>query len=353
MPLTMDTNLEPKSEIVTRTVEALARGDLSLLPPVWLSEAAHRVLRAVAWMAPTEETILITGSSGTGKSFLAEVVHRLSRRKHAPFCVIPIAGLTQTLIQSELFGHEAHAYTDAGRQRRIGLIEGSHGGTVFLDEIGDIHPLTQVMLLRFLQDRRFRRLGGNRELKSDVRVLAATNRDLTERVDRGDFREDLFFRIGTFTIDVPSLSDRREDIPGLAETFLSRLSCEAGKTYRARRISRAAMKSLLAYDWPGNIRELEKVVIWAFYHAGRREVIEIGDLPPTTTGKARAAFDPQTEGRGHDLSAERFESCYLETILRLCNWNVSQTARLLKVKPDTVRDRMRRAGLKRPPKQAT
>jgi DNA-binding NtrC family response regulator len=347
----MDPNLEPKSEIVTRTVEALARADLSLLPPVWKSEAAHRILRAVAWMAPTEETVLITGSSGTGKSFLAEVIHRLSRRKDAPFCVIPVAGLSQTLVHSELFGHEAHAFTDAGRQRRVGLIEGSDGGTVFLDEIGDIHPLTQVMLLRFLQDRRFRRLGGNREVKSDVRVLVATNRDLTARVDSGEFREDLFFRISTFTIEMPSLSERREDIPGLAETFLSRLACEAGKTYRARRFSRAALKSLLAYDWPGNIRELEKVVIWAFYHAGRREVIQIGDLPLASSGRTRAALGVQADGRGHDLSAERFESCYLESVLRLCHWNVSETARLLKVKPDTVRDRMRRAGLKRPPKQ--
>lgn len=337
-----------RTEIVAETVEALTRGDAGVLPPVWRSEAARKVLRAVAWMAPTQETILITGASGVGKSFLAEVIHRLSTRAAAPFCVIPIAGLSQTLVHSELFGHEAHAFTDAGRQRRIGLIEENEGGTVFLDEIGDIHPLTQVMLLRFLQERRFRRLGGNREHKSNVRILAATNRDLSERVDRGEFREDLYFRISTFTLEMPGLAERREDIPALVETFLSRLASEAGEAYRARRVSRSAMAALTEREWPGNIRELEKAVIWAFYHAGRREAIERSDLPVDAATDGRTTLPPHARDGYRDFSADRFEATYLETVLRMCHWNVAQTARILRVKPDTVRDRMRRAGLKRP-----
>lgn len=336
------------TEIVTDTVAALARGDSAVLPTVWRSEAARRVLRAVAWMAPTQETILITGASGTGKSFIAEIIHRLSTRAAARFCVIPIAGLSQTLVHSELFGHEAHAFTDAGRQRRIGLIEESEGGTVFLDEIGDIHPFTQVMLLRFLQERKFRRLGGNREHKCDVRILAATNRDLPERVDRGEFREDLFFRISTFTIEMPPLTERREDIPALAETFLSRLASMAGDAFLARRFSRPAMKVLVEREWPGNIRELEKTVIWSFYHAGRSEVIDKDDLPPDAAKDGHALAPARSAGRGRDLTAERFEATYLEAILRMCNWNVAQTARVLDLKADTIRDRMRRAGLKRP-----
>jgi DNA-binding NtrC family response regulator len=335
-----------RTGIITQTVDALARRDFDLLPPVWRSEASRKLLRAVDWMAPTEETILLTGGSGTGKSFVAEVLHRRSGRAAAPFCVIPIAGLSQTLVHSELFGHEAHAFTDAGKRRRLGLIEESATGTVFLDEIGDIQPPMQVMLLRFLQDKRFRRLGGNKELHSDVRVLAATNRDLTERVERGEFREDLYFRISTFTINMPDLSERREDIPALVETFLSRLASQAGETYGARRVSKAAMKVLVEHEWPGNIRELEKTIVWAFYHTGRREVIEVGDIPIADRG-SRRTLAQVADGDG-DLSANRFERCYLDSILRLCNWNVTQAARLLGVKPDTVRDRARRAGLKRP-----
>jgi DNA-binding NtrC family response regulator len=315
---------------------------------VWQSEASRKVLRAVAWMAPTAETVLLTGASGTGKSFVAEIIHRLSERADEAFCVIPIAGLSPTLVHSELFGHEAHAFTDAGRKRRTGLIEDARGGTVFLDEIGDIHALTQVMLLRLLQDHRFRRLGGNLEIQSDVRILAATNHELRERVDRGEFREDLYFRMGTFTIEMPGLAERREDIPAMAETFLSRLASGSGGAYRALRFSRAALKRLGEHDWPGNIRELEKAVVWGFYHAGRREVIDVDDLPLDRSGAGSRGFLAQGDGAPGDFSAERFEHCYLEAVLKLCKWNVSQAARVLGLKPDTVRDRMRRAGLRRP-----
>ena len=337
-----------RTDIIAQTVAALRCKDEDALPGVWRSKAARKVLHDVAWMAPTEETILLAGASGTGKSFIAEVIHRLSTRATGAFCVIPIAGLSETLVHSELFGHEAHAFTDAGRTSRIGMIEESDGGTVFLDEIGDIHPPTQVMLLRVLQDRRFRRLGGNRERTCNVRILAATNRNLPERVSSGEFREDLYFRLSTFTIEMPGLDERRDDIPALAGTFLSRLACESRGEYGAQRISRAAMKRLCEHDWPGNIRELEKTLTWAFYHAGRREVIDVDDLPLSALHGGPAASLVHGDGRPADLSAGHFERCYLEAMLRLCDWNVTQTARLLKLKPDTVRDRMRRAGLKRP-----
>jgi len=221
------------------------------------SEALSRVLAHVTRVAPTDSTVLIKGETGTGKELVARAIHRLSRRSGRAFVLVNCAAIPPSLIASELFGHEKGAFTGA-TQRRLGRFELADGGTIFLDEVGELPAETQSALLRVLQEREFERVGGSQPISVDVRVLAATNRDLKAGVDAGTFRLDLFYRLNVFPLQVPSLRERVEDIPVLAEYFAQRYAAKAQKNIR--RIEKRTLKLLQAYPWPGNVRELQNVI---------------------------------------------------------------------------------------------
>jgi formate hydrogenlyase transcriptional activator len=221
------------------------------------SEALNRVLAHVTKVAPTDATVLITGESGTGKELIARAIHKRSNRSRRPFVRVNCAAIPPSLIASELFGYEKGAFTGAS-QRHVGRFELANGGTIFLDEIGDIPAETQIALLRILQEREFERVGGTHPIPIDVRVLAATNSDLSAAVDARTFRLDLFYRLSVFPIQMPSLRERPEDILLLATYFIERYTSKAGK--KIRNIERRTLEWLQAYDWPGNIRELQNVI---------------------------------------------------------------------------------------------
>jgi PAS domain S-box-containing protein len=224
---------------------------------VGTSGALNAVLSQIAKVAPMDSTVLITGETGTGKELIARAVHKRSERSEHPFISVNCAAFTPTLISSELFGHEKGAFTGA-LQRRVGRFEMADGGTIFLDEVGELPPDTQVALLRFLQEREFERVGGTQSIKVDVRVIAATNRDLQAAISAGSFRSDLFYRLHVFPIDIPPLRERREDIPLLVEYFIDRYARKAGKNIR--HVNKKTLQLLQSYPWPGNIRELQNVI---------------------------------------------------------------------------------------------
>ena len=221
------------------------------------SAALRRVLGIVGFVAPTDATVLINGETGTGKELVARAIHRYSRRSAHAFVSVNCAAMPRDLIASELFGHEKGAFTGA-TQRRLGRFEMADGGTIFLDEVGELLPNTQAALLRVLQEREFERVGGGRPIHADVRVVAATNRDLKAAVANGKFREDLFYRLNVFPIEVPPLRERKDDILMLVKYFVQRYANRAGKNIQS--IDKKTLDLLQAYDWPGNIRELQNVI---------------------------------------------------------------------------------------------
>jgi two-component system, NtrC family, response regulator AtoC len=221
------------------------------------SSAMQPVFETVRQVAPARTTVLIAGETGTGKELIAKAIHNLSPRKAGPYIAVHAAALPSTLLESELFGHEKGAFTGA-IERRIGRFELADGGTLFLDEVGELEPLMQVKLLRVLEERAFERVGGTKTLQVDVRLVAATNRDLKKLVKDGKFRDDLFYRLSVVAVDLPPLRDRREDIPLLVKAFLDEFSRESGK--RVRELTPEALNLLMAYDWPGNVRELRNAV---------------------------------------------------------------------------------------------
>jgi formate hydrogenlyase transcriptional activator len=224
---------------------------------VGASPALQSVLSRISKVARSESTVLITGETGTGKELVARAIHRRSDRASRAFVSVNCAAIPRDLIASELFGHEKGAFTGA-TQQRLGRFELAHGGTIFLDEVGDLPPETQVALLRVLQEHEFERVGGTRKLSADVRVIAATNRDLQAAIRSGSFRSDLFYRLHVFPMPIPPLRDRQEDIPLLVEYFIDRYARKAGK--RIRDISKKTLELLQSYPWPGNIRELQNVI---------------------------------------------------------------------------------------------
>jgi DNA-binding NtrC family response regulator len=257
-----DQLLEAIARAIARTAPRRTRpagGDLVADGSVGMIGTSHaftRVLDLVDAVAPTEASVLILGETGTGKERVARAVHDRSTRSSKPFISVNCASIPQSLIASDLFGHEKGAFTGAV-QRRVGRFEQAQGGTIFLDEVGDLPAETQVALLRVLQEREFERVGGNRPIAADVRVIAATNRDLPAAIAAGAFRSDLFYRLNVFPIEMPPLRDRKEDIPLLVEYFMNR---GRGPEKPARRVHPRALDLLNAYSWPGNIRELQNVV---------------------------------------------------------------------------------------------
>jgi formate hydrogenlyase transcriptional activator len=224
---------------------------------VGASAALQVVLSRVGKVAPTDSTVLITGETGTGKELVARAIHKLSARASRAFVSVNCASIPQSLIASELFGHEKGAFTGA-MQRRVGRFEMAEGGTLFLDEVGELPIDTQVALLRVLQERRFERVGGNQAIRADVRVIAATNRDLGAAIAEGEFRSDLFYRLNVFPLEIPPLRERPDDIPSLVEYFIARHASQVGKTIRF--VSQKSMELLRSYPWPGNVRELQNVI---------------------------------------------------------------------------------------------
>lgn len=305
-----------------------------------MAEAINLAARAAA----SKATVLIRGESGTGKELLARAVHQASPRRDAPLVAVNVAALPETLLESELFGHERGAFTGADRERR-GRFELADHGTLLLDEIGDLPRGTQVKLLRVLQEQAFERLGGTRTIHVDVRVLAATNRDLEAMVREGSFREDLYYRLDVVTIAIPPLRERREDVPAIAESLLRRFAAEAGG--RPKRLSREALDLLLRYRFPGNVRELENVLLRAVV-LSRGELITTSDLP---LHLGELSPEP-AEGTGslvQRLAAH--ERALLSEALARAEGVQTRAARALGISERHLRYRLRKHGLERTPRE--
>ena len=296
------------------------------------------IYKLIEDIAPTDATALIQGESGTGKELVARAIHRQSPRKNKPFVVINCSAYPATLLESELFGHEKGAFTGAIRQKS-GRFEQAHGGTVFLDEIGEIAPSAQIRLLRVLQTHKFERLGGERTLNVDVRVIAATNKDLLQEVKKGHFREDLYYRLNVIPVHLSLLHERRNDIPLLARHFLRRFAAEQGK--EIEKLSPEAMRVLLDYSWPGNVRELENTIEHAtVLTKGRR--IEASDLPAflhsaTSTGYA-----------GTPPTLVDHERKLLQEVLDECGWNKKQAAKRLGISRSSLYDKLKKYQITKP-----
>ncbi|MDD5225461.1 MAG: sigma-54 dependent transcriptional regulator, partial [bacterium] len=292
-------------------------------------------------IAPTDSSVIISGESGTGKELLARAIHRLSPRNEGPFIKIDCGAYPETLIESELFGYEKGAFTGAGK-RKPGRFELADGGTIFIDEIGELSPVAQVKLLRVLQEREFERVGGVETIRVDLRVLSATHRDLREEIRKGKFREDLFYRLNVIGISLPALRDRKEDIPLLVEHFGKKLRVRTRKEIQG--FSPEALQVLADYPWPGNIRELENAVEQAMVLAPG-PVIQIGDLPGWVfigpSSPARPAETAAGEGKPLDASVEALEKDLIEKALARAEGNKAEAARILGIKPGTLYYKMK------------
>ena len=316
----------------------------------------QEVYKAVGRIATQDSLVLILGESGTGKELVARAIYHYSRRRERPFLAINCAALPETLLESELFGHERGAFTGAD-QRRIGKFEQVNGGTIFLDEIGDMSAATQAKALRLLQEQQFERVGGNTAVHTDVRIIAATNQDLTLLVAAGKFRQDLFYRLNGFTIRLPPLRERKQDLPTLIGHFLHRFSREVGKDVRV--ISEDARAALAAHDWPGNVRELESAIRYAVINA-TGGAITPDCLPdtclvaptggPSTPNAASCGYDLAgriqamiADGQGdlyRRLLAE-FDDGVVRLALEHTQGNQSQAADLLGLSRMTLRSKVR------------
>jgi DNA-binding NtrC family response regulator len=305
------------------------------------SPEVRRIYRVIEQAAPTAASVLIWGESGTGKELVAQTIHELSPRAQAPYVPINCAAIPETLLESEIFGHEKGAFTGA-IDRRLGCFELAHRGTLFLDEIAEMVPATQVKLLRVLQERTFRRLGGRQEQSVDVRVIAATNANPQEAVQSGKLREDLFYRLNVFAIELPPLRDRREDIPLLAQAFLQEFSERNNKAARA--LSHEAMGVLIAYGWPGNIRELRNVLERATILASG-EFIESEHLPPHLTTVAEVvpvAAEPHAVTLTPGVTVDEAETRLIKLTLEHTRNNKTRAAEILGISLKTLHNKLNR-----------
>jgi DNA-binding NtrC family response regulator len=337
------------NELLAVMERALERKHLSLENKVLKSELARHnlageiigeskvmleLMNIAAKVAPTDSPILIQGASGTGKELVANFLHKNSLRKDQQFVALNCASMPENLLESELFGHEKGAFTDAHTLKQ-GLVEISNGGTLFLDEIGEISLMIQPKLLRFLQTGEFRRVGGNKNLKSDVRVISATNKNLQDEINRERFREDLLYRINVITLSVPLLRERTEDIPLLVDYFLK---------YRVRprelkMIEPKALELLMKYDWPGNVRELENVIERASILCKENLIrvediaLPIGKRPAILRDTTSTAGNPQI---GAAVSIRDIEKAHLAGVLKVVGWNKNTAAQILGISLKTL-----------------
>ena len=286
-------------------------------------------------------TVLLTGESGTGKDLAAKVIHYSSNRASKPFMNITCSALPETLLESELFGHERGAFTGADRQKR-GLIESANGGTVFLDEIGEMIPLLQAKLLRFLEEKTFKRVGGSGDIKVDVRVIAATNRSLQDEVKKGHFREDLFYRLNVMAVPLPPLRDRRDDVPRLLQFYVNAFNLEFRKKIRG--VTPGAMKALQAYQWPGNVRELRNAVERAMLLTEGTELTE-GHFAMLTATDAELSTGLGLPAGGINL--EELEQSLVVQALERSGWNQTKAATLLGLNRDQIRYRIEKFKLEK------
>ena len=300
----------------------------------------QEILAAVSRVAPARTTVLLCGESGVGKDLIARAIHFHSPRRDQPFVKINCTALPENLMESELFGYEKGAFTGASTSKP-GKFEQADGGTVFLDEIGDVPTSIQVKLLRILQEREFERLGSNKTRQIDVRVVAATNVDLKSAIEEGNFREDLYYRLNVFPLTIPSLRDRREDIPLLAEHFLHKYAEDQGSHVTS--ISEAAMTKLMDHRWPGNVRELENVIERSIVLANRSELepqdIRLDEPRRNHANSVESGFLPE------GVSLDQHEQNIIREALRRANGNKSQAARMLGLTRNALRYRLAQIGL--------
>jgi DNA-binding NtrC family response regulator len=293
------------------------------------SEAMQEIFEMIAKVAPTDSTVLITGESGTGKELIAKAIHANSPRCYKPFIAVSCAALPESILESELFGYEKGAFTGAEKTKR-GRFELAHGGTLFLDEVGEMSLKTQVDLLRVLQDRAITRLGGQELIQVDVRILAATNRDLKRAIQERTFREDLYYRLNVITIHVPPLRERKEDIPLLVDAFIKKHSLAMNR--EQPKVSPSAMRLLMEYDWPGNVRELENVIERALV-IGRGREITPDDLP---------FQKKEIPAERYPTSLKMVEKLHIERILRETGWNIRKAAKLLEIDRQTLYNKIKK-----------
>jgi DNA-binding NtrC family response regulator len=295
-----------------------------------------KIYELVHSVARTDTTVLIRGESGTGKELVAKAIHINSNRKYSPIITLNCGALSESLLESELFGHEKGSFTGA-QFRRKGKFEMADGGTIFLDEIGSISLRMQVELLRVLETKKFNRVGGNEMIKSDFRVITATNEPLEELVKTGKFREDLYYRLNVFTIIIPPLRERRNDIPLLVDFFINKFSTMMNK--KIKKISKEALDFLLNYDWRGNVRELENAIERAMV-VGKTDTIGVDDLPFHVSHTI-------SESEGDDKSLSSIEKKYINRVLNECTWNISKAAQVLDIDRATLYNKINKYDLRK------
>jgi two-component system response regulator HydG len=329
-------------------LRAEARADRRLEGLVGESEAMREVQQAIRKVAPTDSTVLVTGESGTGKELVAQALHDLSRRSDGSFIRVNCGALAESLLESELFGHEKGAFTGAVR-RKLGRFELADRGSIFLDEIGEVGPGLQLKLLRVLQEREFERVGGEETVSVDVRVIAATNKDLQALVQAGRFREDLYYRLHILPIRIPPLRERPDDVAPLARHFLAKLSARTGKSLGD--ISPDALEVLTRYRWPGNVRELENVIEQALVFA-EGECLEARDLPSNLSTRdapeapdGRGCLQVPVAGRALDEVLEEVERTLLQAAYEKAGKVKTETARLLGIKTSALYYKLEKYGL--------
>jgi len=313
------------------------------------SKPIQKVFELIEKVADTDSTVLITGESGTGKELIAKAIHYNSYRRDNPMVVINCGAIPEELLESELFGHEKGAFTGAHKSR-IGRFELANEGTIFLDEIGDMSPNLQVKLLRVLQEQKFERVGSTRTIKIDIRIIAATNKNLISAVNKGTFREDLYYRLNVIPMKVPPLRHRKSDIPLLVDFFLKKFNKEKGKN--VKEFTSEAMDTLLYYDWRGNVRELENLVERVVILSNGDE-IELEDIPESITGRAKTieSFESTTPPNGgipFDHAVEEYEKKLILQALSETNWVTTKAAKLLNINRTTLIEKMKKKRLHRP-----
>ena len=330
-------NALEKKKLKSENVALKEKIDELILPSnlVGESEQMKKIFDLVNTVAQTDTTVMIRGESGTGKELIAKAIHLNSKRKYFPIITVNCGALSETLLESELFGHEKGAFTGAN-WRHKGKFEMADGGTIFLDEIGAVSPKMQVELLRVIESKKFNRVGGNEIISSDFRVVAATNEPIENMVKEGRFREDLYYRLNVFSVNIPPLRERKKDIPILAEYFLKKFCATMNKNLR--KISDKAMEFLCEYSWPGNVRELENAIERAVV-VGRSSEILIEDLPFN-----KSNIEDKADST---VPLAEVEKNYIEKVLLSNNWNISRSADVLGIDRVTLYNKINKFGLKK------
>ncbi|MEO2068426.1 MAG: sigma-54 dependent transcriptional regulator [Desulfurobacteriaceae bacterium] len=319
---------------------------------VGTSKKMQEVFKFIGRVAKSDATVLILGESGTGKELIARAIHRYSNRKDKPFVAVNCAALPSNLLEAELFGYEKGAFTGAFSTKK-GLFEQANGGTIFLDEIGELELSLQSKLLRVLQEKEIRRVGGNRTIKVNIRVIAATNKDLEEEVRKGNFREDLYYRLNVVSISLPPLRERKEDIIPLAQYFIRKFSKEF--KLPLKELSSKARDWLLNYSFPGNVRELENMILRAMI-LSPVDVIDVEDLKPNLNAKPSFSIDEairswikslKNERNLYDIVIKKVEKILISETLKKCDYNQVKAAKVLGIHRNTLRKKIKELGIER------